>query len=828
MLSLNTAGDVEGRTATSDDLVFTLTVNAATGVVELDQIRAVKHADAANPDDPVSLNSGLINVKATITDADGDSRMASVDSGAITFRDDGPAVSASAAPEYSFTVAYQNHGYAGYDNSFGYYIKDANGNPTVGGVIWANVHANPLPATIAGYAPEQVGFFIIPDGGDGRNPGLASGDAITFRQVNGVWQAFEGSTPLTGTGANIYFDNAALNVDGLSHVDDNAGPGNQNWEDLNFKYSTDSDFEDVNVQVTWSGGLMVDESNLDLNAEMDFSGSFTVKPGADGLQSVVYGLSVVNGSDSGLVDTASGEPVLLRMNGNVVEGYVDDGVVFTLSVDANGKVTLDQVRAVMHATANPNDFVTLASANLVKLTATATDKDGDTAYDTINIGRMLHFGDDAPQAVNDVNVITEDTVAPITGDVLFNDIKGADAGLSVTSVRTGAIGSWSTPIAMGNNAFVTMNGTYGTLKLFSDGRYEYTLNNALPAVQALNTGESRNESFTYTMKDVDGDSSTATLKITVNGLNEPPELKIPEPLYPPLVAGVYAHTTGNSGSGTLANANNLMNVNQNSASVHITSAGFYAVDHSGNSDNPEGIEDNEALLFALKAPATSVTFDVQGVRADSTYILFAADGAKMGEYPIGAGGTVAFSSGTPFSSIAFLGNDSGSGQSRVDSDFSVKPVGPTTTLVGGIGNDTLVGGIGSDTLVGGSGNDSLNGGGGNDFLFGGKGDDQLIGGTGADTFVWNEGDTGSDTVKDFKLSEGDKLNLADLLDGAKADNLGGYLSVSTSGAGGQDLVLKVDPTGSGSFSDYQITLEGLGSMAADNPVALLNKLQGTD
>lgn len=116
-------------------------------------------------------------------------------------------------------------------------------------------------------------------------------------------------------------------------------------------------------------------------------------------------------------------------------------------------------------------------------------------------------------------------------------------------------------------------------------------------------------------------------------------------------------------------------------------------------------------------------------------------------------------------------------------------------LFGGAGNDTLFGGAGNDTLYGESGNDRLYGGSGNDTLFGGIGDDTLSGGlgndilvgglgndilkgdAGSDTFIWLKGDTevgkvAKDYIVDFSKSEGDKLDLSDLLDsdGSKSES----------------------------------------------------------
>ncbi|MFM9550682.1 DUF5801 repeats-in-toxin domain-containing protein, partial [Pseudomonas monachiensis] len=70
---------------------------------------------------------------------------------------------------------------------------------------------------------------------------------------------------------------------------------------------------------------------------------------------------------------------------------------FTVSVAANGNVTLDQARAVVHADpSNPDDSRSLTSDNLVTLTATKTDGDGDSALATLNIGQNLVFKDDGP------------------------------------------------------------------------------------------------------------------------------------------------------------------------------------------------------------------------------------------------------------------------------------------------------------------------------------------------------------------------------------------------------------------------------------------------
>ena len=137
--------------------------------------------------------------------------------------------------------------------------------------------------------------------------------------------------------------------------------------------------------------LTVDETNLATNATTSFAGAFTSSFGADGAGTISYALGVVAGP-SGLVDTASGQAVNLVLNGSVVEGRTAGSnlLVFTVTVDGAGNVTLDQIRAVVHPTnSNPNESTTLSADNLVTLTATITDKDGDSASATQTIGQNL-------------------------------------------------------------------------------------------------------------------------------------------------------------------------------------------------------------------------------------------------------------------------------------------------------------------------------------------------------------------------------------------------------------------------------------------------------
>ncbi|MDX7718702.1 type I secretion C-terminal target domain-containing protein [Aeromonas caviae] len=101
--------------------------------------------------------------------------------------------------------------------------------------------------------------------------------------------------------------------------------------------------------------------------------------------------------------------------------------------------------------------------------------------------------------------------------------------------------------------------------------------------------------------------------------------------------------------------------------------------------------------------------------------------------------------------------------------------GSNDELHGGLGDDVLFGQAGDDLLYGEEGSDILYGGTGNDVLSGGLGNDILKGDGGADTFIWRKGDTEAgkvtkDYIVDFSKSEGDKLDLSDLLDSDGSKN----------------------------------------------------------
>ncbi|MFS1935521.1 retention module-containing protein [Vibrio splendidus] len=125
-----------------------------------------------------------------------------------------------------------------------------------------------------------------------------------------------------------------------------------------------------------------------------------------------------------------------------------------------------------------------------------------------------------------------------------------------------------------------------------------------------------------------------------------------------------------------------------------------------------------------------------------------------------------------------------------------------TDLTAGSGNDRLEGGAGDDTLVGGDGNDTLIGGGGSDIL---------TGGNGMDSFVWfNIEDGVEDTITDFNLSEGDQIDLREVLPELKdaTVNMTTLLQHIDAKVDGNDVELTINPDGIGT-TEQVIVVEDL-------------------
>ncbi|MEZ5902060.1 MAG: calcium-binding protein [Alphaproteobacteria bacterium] len=159
---------------------------------------------------------------------------------------------------------------------------------------------------------------------------------------------------------------------------------------------------------------------------------------------------------------------------------------------------------------------------------------------------------------------------------------------------------------------------------------------------------------------------------------------------------------------------------------------------------------------------------------------------------------------------SLTGNDILYGEDGIDFLFGRKG---NDILYGGNDNDNLYGDEGDDILHGGNGDDILSGGSGNDILYADDGLDSLWGDSGADTFIFEAASAYSDLdiIGDFLISDGDKLDLSDLLSQytSGVDDITDFVEITHSG---NHTYVAVDADGGADNFQQVVRINGLQAM----------------
>jgi Ca2+-binding RTX toxin-like protein len=312
-----------------------------------------------------------------------------------------------------------------------------------------------------------------------------------------------------------------------------------------------------------------------------------------------------------------------------------------------------------------------------------------------------------PVAGDDSGAVSEDGPAVTLGSPLFND---TDPGLDPLTLIEFA-GVLETDGGFFDTAHLLPSGAL--LTFTSGGEFIYDPNGAY---EGLSTGDSTTDSFTYTISDDDGATDTATVTVTINGVNDDP------------VAGADSAVTPQNTPvdiDVLANDSDAETFSSLSiASVGAASNGTVAIDDNGTA----GDASDDFVTYTPNGGFTGT---------DSfTYTLMDSDG------------------GTDVGSVTVMVGAN-------PDEYLVGTNGPDT-IDGMNGNDTILGRNGNDLLIGGTGNDRLFGQGGSDTMIGGDGND-FIRTAGGDLLVFDMND-GDDKVKGFDTS----MDLIQLSDGGTA------------------------------------------------------------
>ncbi|MGK0547545.1 VCBS domain-containing protein [Halomonas cupida] len=492
--TLNSAGQLEGRTEAGGEPAITLTLNnngsvtagqSAVVTVTATLADSLVHADGV---DALTI-SGITVVG---TDTDGTSTEAGV---SVSVADDQPTLQIGDSTEPGTATVVEGQSVSGS------WTTDAGAD---GATVTVSVGSETLTL---GDADTDVVTFTTAEGmlTVGRD------GSWTFEANNNLDQAENPSINFTIETVDSDGDTASD-----SHtvtITDGTGP----------TVTVTSGDDDP---ATESLDLTLDEVGTIGGAEQD-AGVLTFTAGSDNLTSFRFANIATDGSVSGITTAGlePGQTLVWTANANgQLEGRLggSTAVAVTLSLAAPAsveagedgivRVTAELSEALPHEVADA--LANSLSISGIGVVATEADGDSATAQVTVNVV------DSAPQAVADVNAITEDT-ASVSGNVIDGaaDDAGADTlGADATTVTAVTSDNASSNTATTNaDGELVIQGEYGTLTIAPDGSYSYALDNTNPAVQGLDGSESVTEVFTYTLTDADSDASSTTLTLTING-----------------------------------------------------------------------------------------------------------------------------------------------------------------------------------------------------------------------------------------------------------------------------------------------------------------------
>ncbi|MET1491998.1 VCBS domain-containing protein, partial [Uliginosibacterium paludis] len=221
-------------------------------------------------------------------------------------------------------------------------------------------------------------------------------------------------------------------------------------------------------------------------------------------------------TDTGLTGTLSGSDVDVETLTYGISGGTVSGTTVTL-VGTYGTLTLNTATGVYSYAKNSSAIEALDSGETGTDAFTFTVSDGDGALVTRPFTVTVTGADDAPvlAAVTNATIKEVDQSSSTTDTGLSGTLSGSDVDVeTLTYGISGGTVSGTT---------VTLVGSYGTLTLnTATGSYSYAKNSS--AIEALDSGETGTDAFTFTVSDGDGALVTRPFTVTVTGADDAPVL----------------------------------------------------------------------------------------------------------------------------------------------------------------------------------------------------------------------------------------------------------------------------------------------------------------
>ncbi|NUT14278.1 MAG: type I secretion C-terminal target domain-containing protein, partial [Cupriavidus sp.] len=516
--------------------------------------------------------------------------------------------------------------------------------------------------------------------------------------------------------------------------------------------------------------------------------------------------STANGNALGFFDVDGGShTVTLTASGGTITLNGTAGLQF-LAGDgsADGTMTFTGTDAAIHAALEGMQFVGAkdyaGTASLQMQTSDGAATDADAVAITINPVN------DAPVAAADVVYVSNNTgsiLIPVSA-LLANDVDVDGSALAITAL-TGATGA------------------------VSNLRFAPGTNNSYIMFDSSNSAAG---SFSYTVSDGAGGTSTATVTVNVASTNGAASVTLAGQTY----QASYLDGGSNNDALTGAPASDVFiggaanDTLRGGAGDDVLrgGAGDDTLDGGAGIDMLDLSDASGGLAFTLaQGSSTLVNLSGVGLGSDTYSNMEGVIGSRFNDALTGSGANDILRGGA--------GNDTIDGGAGVDLlDFSdatgaidftlVQSSSATSVNLGSVGlgtdsykgmegvigsafNDIITGSAGNDVLQGGAGDDHLAGGAGNDVLVGGAGADTLAGGAGSDTFRFLRAEAASvDTITDFDRAPasagGDVLDLSDLLSGVSVTSANASQFVRLAEVDG-NTVVSLDRDGGGAAGGFQ-------------------------
>ncbi|MBR1280147.1 DUF5801 repeats-in-toxin domain-containing protein [Bradyrhizobium sp. AUGA SZCCT0283] len=750
----NGSGEVDGVVTINGAQisVFTLTVDG-TGQLTLTDLRAVHENTPGNPNEGITLLTGLVSLTATVTDVNNNTASASVDVGShLTFLDDGPILTLTATPTLGALEVVEASGVLGHS------------------VV--TITPPTFTASAVDGFTTSIDYTLALAGGTvtnllttaGNHPITLVVDSTT--QISGKYDSdANGTLDATAFTITVVGDQVTLtSLVALEHSNAPQGVGEDNTLDISTLINvvatvtaTDGDNDSIVKSAPTATPLALTFDDTDPTA---ISPDYAILNNAVGATLTAF-LDADHNIDNNVVDQTATISFANITNGELAVGVVNGNTatltsggqnihLFLVDQDSN-PATPDQLQG----------WTGNAPGQGTEVFAVTLLPDGSlaTSNDQYKIEIFAQIGATETRTVNDFSSLGQNTqqfkaldVAGTTQDLLFsgyvqqaNGSSNAAGGSSVSASTTG-IGVANNSMNDGDNLRIDFVNT-ATITAGNNNEYNYTTHYNI-------------NDFQFGIVQVNGSPPADSIEVWVriyNADNDP------------------AGNTTALDSGNLADDPQLNTITGISINgVALTAAQFAALQTDGNGGYLiTGLDLHDTVL--VHASGTGYNrIEIENALQTPTF----NDPTLNGEaFDIGTFSYVTTATTIPSVGMSFdLALTDGDGDTTI-SDLGVTLVSPgtlfndysnsanpVTATVGDANNPqaNIRGSSFDDVLNGNAAANILSGGLGNDTLQGNGGDDILIGGAGSDKFVLasTAALNGHDTIADLSSLDGIFIDVA--------------------------------------------------------------------